>query len=86
MSEVTKEQIIEESQHIAQLVTSAGWKIIENEIHTRKEKLLKALVNTDDDMVTKNLKANLRGLEFLLSFPHEMLDTAKRVTEADTAP
>lgn len=86
MSEVTKDQIIEESQHIAQMLTSAGWKILENEVNTRTEKLLKALVHSDDIDTTRKLQANVRGLEFLLSFPHEMLETAKRVTEADKAP
>lgn len=81
MSEVSKEQIIEEAQHIAQMLETQGWKVIVNEIETRKEKLMRALVHADDIDVIKSLQANLRGLEFLLGFPHEMLETAKRVTE-----
>lgn len=86
MSEISKEQILEEAQHLQGLLIHPGWKVIEDEVKTRMAKLVKGLVATDDDMVTKNLKANIRGLEFLLSFPHEMLETANRATEAKEAP
>ncbi len=76
-----KEKFIEEAQNIAALIESAGWKVIEDEAKSRSAKLTKGLVASDDIDTIRKLQANIRGLEFLLSFPHEMLEVAKRATE-----
>lgn len=78
-----KEKFILEARHLEMLVQSQGWRIIEDEVKVRMSRLVKALIACDEDNSIHNLQANIRSLEFLLRFPNEMLETAKRVTEAE---
>ena len=75
-----KEKFIEEANQIGQLLQSAGWKVIENEVMERKAKLTEMLIHADEHKTIRELQANIRGIEFLLKFPIDMLETAKRAT------
>lgn len=82
LNEADKEKFILEAQQIEAMLQSPGWKVIVDEVSKRHGSLVKALVWEDDNQAKDKLQANIRGLEFLLKFPNEMLETAKRVTEA----
>jgi len=81
LSSAEKEKFILEAQQIEAVIQSPGWKVIVDEVSKRHGSLVKALVWEDDNLAKDKLQANIRGLEFLLKFPGEMLETAKRVTE-----
>lgn len=81
LSSVDKEKFILEAQQIEAMIQSPGWKVIVDEVSKRHGSLVKSLVWEDDNQAKDKLQANIRGLEFLLKFPGEMLETAKRVTE-----
>lgn len=81
MEQAEKERFILEAQQIETMLNSPGWKVIVDEISKRHGTLVKALVWEDDNQSKDKLQANIRGLEFLLKFPGEMLETAKKVTE-----
>lgn len=81
MDSAQKEKFILEAQQIEAMLNSPGWKVLVDEISTRHGALVKGLVWEDDNQTKDKLQANIRGLEFLLKFPGEMLETAKKVTE-----
>lgn len=78
--------MLEEANLVEMVVQSPGWKVIENEIATRIGSLTRALIHADEAPIIRDLQANIRGLEFLLKFPGEILEARKRVTEAEAPP
>jgi murein L,D-transpeptidase YcbB/YkuD len=90
MTPEQKEQYIQESQHLAGLLDSQGWKVIESEIQERlngdgkqRPGLLKMLVQSNDIEQIRDLQANIRSLELLLAFPRQMVEAAQKATEEE---
>lgn len=87
MSEVSVEQIQQEAAHMAGMLASPGWAVIKDEVSRRMNGdgkhggLVKALISEDDPQRIRDLQANIRSLEFLLKFPDEILEAARRATE-----
>lgn len=79
MSEAEKH--IEEAQHLMGMMTSPGWLIVEDEAKSRIAGLTKKLVWEDEDKKKSELQANIRSLEFLLTFPRQMVEAAQKATE-----
>lgn len=77
------EKHIEDANHLAAMLLTPGWKVMQAEIAERTEKLVTALIWSDDDKVKSQIQSNIRGLEFLLKFPLEMMEAAKRATEQE---
>lgn len=72
---------LEEASHLEGMRQSPGWKIVEDEAVTRIAKLTKLLVWSDDQDKTRELQANIRSLEFLLTFPLQMMEAAQKAIE-----
>ena len=81
--EVTKEQLLEEAAHVQGMMGTMGWSIIEKEARERINNLGNLLIWENDSERKSDLQANIRSLVFLLRFPLDMLEAARRVNESD---
>lgn len=70
-----------EAAHIAAMMGSPGWLVMVDEANERKARLVTLLIDEDDESAKLKLQANIRGLNFLLRFPEELLETARRLNE-----
>ena len=84
MSQVTLEQIQDEAVHVQALLSHPGWKIVVDEATERTKRLTVALVAENEIEKIRDLQANIRSLQFLLKFPLELVEAARRAT--DEAP
>jgi hypothetical protein len=84
VSQVTLEQIQDEAAHIQGLMNHPGWGIVADEATERIKRLTVALVAENEIEKIRDLQANIRSLQFLLKFPSELVEAARRAT--DEAP
>ena len=82
MNDAAREALNDEAVALQGLVGSRGWAIIKDEAEQRKEKLIAALIAENDLKRIRDLQANIRSLDFLLGFPLEMQEAARRANEA----
>lgn len=80
MKKVTAEQVLDESGHIQAMKSSLGWTVMVEEAEERIESLTKILIATDNIEKIRDLQANIRSLQFLLGFPEQVLEAARRIT------
>ncbi len=81
MTDFTVGQLNEDAANIAGMLGTPGWMVIESEAKERTAKLSKMLIWCDDEKQIRDLQANIRSLEFLLSFPREVMEAARRSNE-----
>jgi hypothetical protein len=82
--EWTPEDLNTEAMQIQQMLQTSGWMVMRDEVNQRKAKLTDLLIAENDEKRKSELQANIRSLIFLLSFPEEMLEAARRINEAKT--
>ena len=76
------EKANEEAVHLSGMLMHPGWRIVEDEATIRMKALTALLIAEDDVQKIALLQANIRGLQFLLNFPSDMLEVARRANEA----
>ena len=76
------EKANEEAVHLSGLMMHPGWAIISDEATQRIKTLTKALIWENEEKKKSELQSNIRSLEFLLGFPGDMLEAARRANEA----
>ena len=87
MPELTNEEILDLEPLLAQadsvlnLFTHPGWIVLHDEIKQRINGFGRKLVYSDDQEMTKRLQANLRALDFLLTFPQQFVEAAKKAKQ-----
>lgn len=81
MKQVTLEQMQDEAALVTGLMAHAGWAIIVDEATQRIDNLTKALVAENEIEKIRDLQANIRSLQFLLIFPQQLVEAARRATE-----
>lgn len=69
---------------MAGLMAHPGWGIVADEAQQRIIRLTAALIAENETEKIRDLQANIRSLQFLLKFPGELLEVARRAT--DEAP
>lgn len=84
MSNISLEQIQDEAANITGMMGHAGWAIIKDEAQVRVSRLTAALVAENEIEKIRDLQANIRSLQFLLNFPNELVEAARRATEQAT--
>ena len=72
------EKANEEAVHLSGMLMHPGWRIVEDEATIRMKALTAMLIAEDDAVKITQLQANIRGLQFLLNFPSDMLEVARR--------
>lgn len=84
---MTNDQLSEEAFHLQQMTDSKGWAIVNAEAKERRAKLTELLIWEENPDKIRDLQANIRSLDFLLSFPQQMQETARRANaEAQENP
>lgn len=72
------EKANEEAVLLSGMLMHPGWRIVEDEANIRAKALTAMLIQEDDAVKISQLQANIRGLQFLLNFPSDMLEVARR--------
>lgn len=84
---MTNDQLSEEAFLLQQMMDTRGWKVVEDEAKQRTARLTESLIWSDDADTIRDLQANIRSLAFLLRFPVQMQESAKRANaEAQDSP
>lgn len=84
---MTNDQLSEEAFLLQQMMDTRGWKVVEDEAKQRTARLTESLIWSDDADTIRDLQANIRSLDFLLRFPVQMQEAAKRANaEAQDSP
>jgi hypothetical protein len=78
------QKLQDEAVHLSGLMGHPGWAIVADEASGRLKWLTKALIAENEIEKIRDLQANIRSLEFLLKFPDQMLEVARRATEQAT--
>lgn len=87
MSQVSPEQLArlqDEAANIVGMMSHAGWGVVVSEAEERMSNLTRALVAENNIEKIRDLQANIRSLQFLLNFPLQLVEVARRAT--DEAP
>lgn len=81
MKRVTLEQMQDEAALITGLMSHAGWAVVKDEAQERINRLTISLIAENELEKIRDLQANIRSLQFLLTFPEQLVEAARRATE-----
>lgn len=65
-------------RELKDLISSAGWEQLKERLELRRQSALKNLVTAQDYLSCARYQAQIKEIEALIQFPHEMIQEYKR--------